>query len=121
MKKIEIFAPDDIEFDFSSLGLKSYFMPGDIPTKKVIKLLALHKRYRKIESDEKEDEIIKEMTNHACSFFEDRHSKKELEELKSKLGFSTLMQLITGINQTMVESGEDIKNLRNRAKKKARK
>ena len=116
MKKIEIFAPEDIEFDLSALKLGSYYMPGDIPTEKIIKLLALEQKYKNIKNDDNPEEIINQMKNQACMFFEDNHSEEELEKLKSKLGLSSLMQVISGIYETVTQSGEDIKNLRNRAK-----
>ena len=120
MKKIEIFAPEDIEFDLSALKLESYYMPGDIPTEKIIKLLALEQKYKNIKNDDDPEEIINQMKKQACMFFEDNHTKEEMDKLKNKLGFSSLMQVIAGIYETMAQSGEDIKNLRNRAKKKAR-
>ena len=113
MKKIEIFAPDDIEFDFSVLNLGSYYMPGDVSTEKILNLMALQQKMKNT-NEENIKEYIEKMRNQVCSFFEENHSSEEIIELKNKLGFSSLMQVTTGIYETM-NNKDDLKNLKNRA------
>ena len=118
MKKIEIFAPEDIEFDFSALNLGSYYMPGDVSTEKILKLMALQEKMKKINGQDNIKSYVEKMRNQVCSFFEDNHSQEEIEKLKNKLGFSSLMQVTIGIYETMNDK-DDIKNLQNRASRRA--
>jgi len=103
MKKIEIFAPDDICFVING---KEWYIPGDVDAKTIFELLALSKKLEREEDDEAGLKLIQKVKE----LFSERHSKEEVEQLK--LGFSAISQIIQSI---MDYTGESIKNMITRA------
>lgn len=111
VKKIEIFAPEDLEFDMSALGIGVYRMPGDIKTEKVLKLMALGSKMRS-----GDEEAYEKMIDILVSLFEPRHNEKELKELKDNLGMVVINQIIDALYEHIEDVVGEAKNRRNRAK-----
>lgn len=116
MSKITIFAPDDLEFNFNAIGLEGiYFIPGDIPTNTVLRLLALEAKVAG-----KTDEEFKNLQQGVVDAFADRHSSEELEKLNKALGFNSTMQVLLSLIEHISKSGDEIKNKMARVQQKTR-
>ena len=109
-KKYEIFFPEDIEFDMTPIGLQKYYMPGDIPVKKVLKLFALDEKDKADSYQETIDLIIE--------LFSLRHEKKELKKLKDNLGSAAVAQIVAALYKQIGSAVGEIKNMKKAREKK---
>ncbi len=101
MKNITIFAPEDIQYDFTSLGLGVFKLPGDLPTGTVLKLLAL--------GDKGIMNTYEEIVDIIIELFKIKHGE-EAKKLKN-IGPIAVTQIITHLYTQIYSAAGEAKKL----------